>query len=84
MEVGIGKGVRDPKGHAVARHECNISFLLLFMVSVKLQIIYLKYFIPIAWGIFWAYHSKSQLGPRTITFPERNGDPNNAETHTIS
>ena len=52
MEVGIGKGVRDPKGHAVARHECNISFLLLFMVSVKLQIIYLKYFIPIAWGIF--------------------------------
>ena len=59
MEVGIGKGVRDPKGHAVARHECNISFLLLFMVSVKLQIIYLKYFIPIAWGIFMGHRKAS-------------------------
>ena len=28
MEVGIGKGVRDPKGHAMACHECNNSFLL--------------------------------------------------------
>ena len=51
MEVGIGKGVRDPKGHAVACHECNISFLLLFMVSVKLQIIYLYQLLG---GILWA------------------------------
>ena len=68
MEVGIGKGVRDPKGHAVARHECNISFLLLFMVSVKLQIIYLKYFIPIAWGIFWAIERRVS---RMLVFPPK-------------
>ena len=59
MEVGIGKGVQDPKGHAMAHHECNISFLLLFMVSAKLQIIYFKYFIPIAWGIFMGHRKVS-------------------------
>ena len=34
MEVGIGKGVQDPKGYAAARHiSAKNSFLLLIMVD---------------------------------------------------
>ena len=29
MEVGTGKDVQDPKVYAMARHECDISLLLL-------------------------------------------------------
>ena len=43
MEVGTSKGVQDPKGYAMARHECDISLLLPVWYGVKL----------IAWGILW-------------------------------
>ena len=35
-------------------------------------------FIGVHYDLFYGIvnHSKSQLGPCTITFPERNGDPN--------
>ena len=69
MEVGIGKGVQDPKCHAMARHEFNFSFLLLILVNVKLQIVNLKYFIPIAWGIFRLKKGKYQ---GCLSFPQAN------------
>ena len=45
------------------------------------ELVFLKsdHILPIAWGFCRSltYHSKSQLGPCTITFLERNGDPTN-------
>ena len=43
MEVGTGKGVQDPKGYAMACHECDMSLLLPVWYGVKL----------IVWGILW-------------------------------
>ena len=43
MEVVTSKGVQDPKGYAMAHHECDISLLLPVWYGVKL----------IAWGILW-------------------------------
>ena len=64
MEVEIGKGVQDPKGHAVARHECNISFFV--TVYGKCEVTNYLLYIPIAWGFLWAIERRVS---RILVFP---------------